>query len=209
MFIINRCHVCGLVLRESHIQDEDAEGRMTHRKCTDPAVTDRQRHGLFLQCGLSVLVFVVDLNDQQHEVQVTRGMPVSLFKEAVAVHTGVPIADQRLLFRGGVLGDGTLDHYGITEHDVVLMEGRRQALVVEALQAVIRHERESTIACLRAELEQTRAERDEAYDSLRRLRYVAQDEINGTENDVIFSWVTDVVDELMNGELYGNAVRRG
>ena len=209
MFVIERCHVCGLVLRESQLLDQDAAGRWVHRAC-DPAIAHRQRHCIFMQLGLSTLVYVIDPDGHEHEVPVTRGMPVYLFKEALMLRTGVPIADQRLQFRGAMLEDGALERYGITEHDTVVMGGHRQALMVEALQAVIRHERESTIARLRAELEQTRAERDEAYGSLHRVRHAAQDEIDdpGGSYQFLF-YITDDVDRVMNSELYRAAVRRG
>jgi hypothetical protein len=210
MFVIERCHVCGLVLHESQVQDLGADGRMTHRQCTDPLVIDRMRHGMFLQLGLSVLVYVIDLDGQQHEVPVTRGMSVAIFKEALFMITGVPITEQRLQFRGARLEAGALERYGVNEHDTVVMEGRRRALVVEALQTVIRHERESTIARLRAELEQTRAERDEAYGSLRRVRHAAQDAIDDPSGDYQFLFsITDDVDEVMNGDLYQAAMHRG
>jgi hypothetical protein len=211
MFVIERCHVCGLVIRPSDVQDQDA-GRMTHRQCTDPLVIDRTRHGMFLQLGLSVLVYVIDLDGQEHEVPVTRGMSVTLFKEALFAITGVPITEQRLQFRGARLEAGALERYGVNEHDTVVMAGRRRALVVEALQAVIRHERESTVARLRAELEQTRAERDEAYDSLRRIRDGAQREIDGPSGEVappVVFYALDDADEVMNGDLYRAAMRRG
>jgi hypothetical protein len=163
-----------------------------------------------MRLGMSTLVHVIDPDGHEHEVPVTRAMPVALFKEALLVHTGVPIADQRLQFRGVMLEDGALELYGITEHTTVVMEGRRQALMVEALQAVIRHERESTVARLRAELEQTRAERDEAYGSLRRVRHAAQDEIDDPSGSYQFLfYITDNVDRVMNGERYRAAVRRG
>ena len=82
--------------------------------------------------------------------------------------------------------------------------------MVEALQAVIRHERESTIARLRAELELARAERDEAYGSLRRVRHAAQDEIDDPSGSYQFLfYITDDVDEVMEGDLYRSAVSRG
>ena len=209
MFVIERCHVCGLVLRPSQILDQDAAGRWVHRAC-DPAIAHRERHCIFMQLGLSTLVYVIDPDGQHHEVPTTRGMPVSLFKEALMLRTGVPIAEQRLQFRGAVLGDGVLEAYGIAEHDTVVMAGRRRALVVEALQTVIRHEREPTVARLRAELEQTRAERDEAYASLRRIRHAVQDETNHpSESYQVLFYIADDVDAVMAGELYRAAVRRG
>ena len=111
MFVIERCHVCGLVLRESQLRDEDAAGRWVHRDC-DPAIANRARHCLFMQRGLSTLVYVIDPDGQHHEVPTTRGMPVSLFKEALMLRTGVPIADQRLQFRGAMLEDGALERGG-------------------------------------------------------------------------------------------------
>ena len=210
MFVIERCNVCGLVIRPSDVAYEDAAGRKTHRQCTDPLVIDRTRHGLFLQLGLSVLVHVIDPDGQEHQVPVTRGMTVSLFKEALLAHTGVPIAEQRLQVRGTWLVDGALERYGPLEHATVLMAGRRRALVVEALQAVIRHERESTIARLRAELELARAERDEAYGSLRRIRHAVQEEIDYPSGSYqVLFWVVDEADRVMEGELRRTAVRRG
>jgi hypothetical protein len=210
MFVIEHCHVCGLVIRPSDVWDQDAAGRWTHRQCTDPLVVDRARHGLFHQLGLSVLVYVIDLDGQQREVPVTRGMSVALFKEVLFSITGVPVADQRLRFRGVMLMDGALERYGITEHATVLMAGQRRALAVEALQAVIRHERESTIEHLRAELEQTRAERDEAYGSLRRVRHATQDEIDNPSGSFqVLFYITDDIDEVMDGDLYRSAVSRG
>ena len=88
--------------------------------------------------------------------------------------------------------------------------GHREALSVEALHVVIRHERESTIACLRAELEQTRAERDEAYEKLSHVREVAEWEINATDSYTFpYKYIRQHIDRWMNGELYGNAMRRG
>jgi hypothetical protein len=158
-----RCHVCGLVLRDSHVQDQDAAGRWTHRECTDPIVVERELHGMYMMMGLCTRTFVKTVAGERLEMPTTHRMSVNLFKDAVMLRTGVPVAQQRLLLHGFELTDGKLSDYGIITGATVLMVAPRRALVVEALQAVIRHERESTVARLRAELAQTRAERDDAY----------------------------------------------
>ena len=83
-------------------------------------------------------------------------------------------------------------------------------LSVEALNVVIRHERESTIACLRAELEQTRAERDEAYAKLSHVREVAEFEIDDTGSyQLPYKYIRKHIDQWMDGELFRAAMRRG
>ncbi|XP_074373008.1 uncharacterized protein LOC141713472 isoform X2 [Apium graveolens] len=48
------------------------------------------------------------LDSQMHSFQVDKNIPVSVFKEKVASKTGVPVEQQRLIFRGKVLKDNHL-----------------------------------------------------------------------------------------------------
>ena len=158
-----RCHVCRRVLREFQVQYLGADGRTTHRECTDPIVIERQLHGSYMMAGLCTRTFVKTVAGERFEVPTTLSMSVNLFKDGLMLRTGVPVARQRLLLHGVELTVGKLSDYGNIADATVLMAEPRRPLVVQALQAVIRCERESTVARLYAELAQTRLERDEAY----------------------------------------------
>jgi hypothetical protein len=126
-------------------------------------VIERQLHGLYMMAGLCTRTFVKPVAGERFEVLTTQNMSVNLLKDGLMLRTGVPVARQRLLLHGVELTVGKLSDYGNIAGATVLMAEPRRPLVVQALQAVIRCERESTVARLYAELAQTRLERDEAY----------------------------------------------
>jgi hypothetical protein len=213
MFVIERCHVCGLVLRESQVQYLGADGRTTHRECTDPILIERQLHGLYMMAGLCARTFVKTVAGERFEVPTSQIMSVDLFKDGLMLRTGVPVARQRLLLHGVELTVGKLSDYGNIVDATVLMAEPRRALVVEALQTVIRHERESTVAHLRAELEQTRLERDSAYGMLHNFGREIQDELRrpdapGNARQLLWD-MRDGLESMFDGDRYQGAQQRG
>ncbi|EXB88236.1 Large proline-rich protein BAG6 [Morus notabilis] len=79
----------------------------------------------------NVLLNIKTLDSQIYSFQVDKNMPVSLFKEKIANEIGVPVGQQRLIFRGKVLKD---DHHlseyhvenGHTLHLVVRQQAQSQ-----------------------------------------------------------------------------------
>ncbi|KAH8509676.1 hypothetical protein H0E87_011445 [Populus deltoides] len=53
----------------------------------------------------TVEINIKTLNSQKYSFQVNKNMPVSVFKEKIANEIGVPVSQQRLIFRGRVLKD--------------------------------------------------------------------------------------------------------
>ncbi|CAL8994550.1 unnamed protein product [Prunus brigantina] len=53
----------------------------------------------------TVEINIKTLDSQIYSFQVEKNMPVSLFKEKIANQIGVPVGQQRLIFRGKVLKD--------------------------------------------------------------------------------------------------------
>ncbi|KAJ6931644.1 ubiquitin-like domain-containing protein CIP73 isoform X1 [Populus alba x Populus x berolinensis] len=62
-------------------------------------------HGSGESSDATVEINIKTLNSQKYSFQVNKNMPVSVFKEKIANEIGVPVSQQRLIFRGRVLKD--------------------------------------------------------------------------------------------------------
>ncbi|XP_041020370.1 ubiquitin-like domain-containing protein CIP73 [Juglans microcarpa x Juglans regia] len=73
---------------------------------------------------LTVQLNIKTLDSQVYSFQVDKNMRVSLFKEKIANETGVPVGQQRLIFRGRVLKDDhlLLDYHVENGHTLHLVE---------------------------------------------------------------------------------------
>ncbi|KAF5462187.1 hypothetical protein F2P56_018216 [Juglans regia] len=73
---------------------------------------------------LTVQLNIKTLDSQIYSFQVDKNMRVSLFKEKIANETGVPVGQQRLIFRGRVLKDDhlLLDYHVENGHTLHLVE---------------------------------------------------------------------------------------
>ncbi|KAJ6680952.1 LARGE PROLINE-RICH PROTEIN BAG6 [Salix koriyanagi] len=76
----------------------------------------------------TVEINIKTLNSQKHSFQVNKNMPVSVFKEKIANEIGVPVSQQRLIFRGRVLKDEhLLSEYQVENGHTLHMVARQPA----------------------------------------------------------------------------------